>query len=214
MPPKKRKRSDDKADRTNAEKSKKPPKRKTKRSDADEDKENQPDDRLDRIMSSEGRLKEETKKRRSSILESFKTKVHEAGGNFEDLIKPNEDAKKALERAMVKFFDDYEVLDKDTGAMTRPKANSLNYLLSQLKCILSDKTGYNFSDKVAFRGLANATATLQKEIKRDGRYDIFGSYPTYSNHIRRLLGYFFTTFIFRRYYIFQGRNEFLSRNSR
>ena len=116
-------------------------------------------------MSSEGRLNEETRKRRKAVLDDFKQTVSESGENFDDLIKEKED----LERFMVNFLDGYKVLDKATGKAIPPKDNTLNFIRSNLKCALSDLTGYNFGDKVAFAGLANATATIRKEIKQSGR---------------------------------------------
>ena len=89
------------------------------------------------------------------------------GQNFEALIQPA--GKTPLERAMVKFLDDYEVLNKDTNEKDRPKAKTMNYILSQLKNALSEITGHNFGDKVAFRGLSNATLAIGKEIKQAGR---------------------------------------------
>ena len=123
------------------------------------------DARLEKLMSSEGRLNEETRKRRKAVLDDFKHTVSESGENFDDLIKEKED----LERFMVNFLDDYKVLDKDSGKVIKPKDNTLNSIRSHLKCALSDLTGYNFGDKVAFAGLANATATIRKEIKQSGR---------------------------------------------
>ena len=96
-------------------------------------------------------------------------KVNESGGNFESLIELNDASKTALERAMVKFLDDYRVLNKETNVMDRPKANTLNYVVSMLKSGLSEITKYNFGDKVAFRGLFNATSTIQRDIKEAGR---------------------------------------------
>ena len=95
--------------------------------------------------------------------------VNESGGNFEELIKLNDASKTALERAMVKFLDDYVVLDKATNQMVRPKAKTMDHLLSMLKSGLSEITKYNFGDKVAFRGLFNAASTIQKDIKEVGR---------------------------------------------
>ena len=123
------------------------------------------DARLEKLMSSEGRLNQETRKRRTAVLNDFKKAVSESGENFDDFIKVKED----LERFMVNYLDDYKVLDKDTGKAIPPKDNTLNAIRSHLKCALSDLSGFNFGDKVAFAGLANATATIRKEIKQSGR---------------------------------------------
>ena len=71
---------------------------------------------------------------------------------------------------MSKYLNDYRVTtDKKTNAVERPKRNTLNTIRSHLKTALSEVTGYNFSDAVLFSGLANATATIHKEIKKVGR---------------------------------------------
>ena len=117
-------------------------------------------------MSSEGRLNEETKKRRKSILDDFKRKVNESGEDFEQLLNSN---KETLEVAMVVYLDEYKVFDKATKKYLPPKANTLDTIRSHLKCSLSELTGFNFGDKIAFSGLSNATATLHKEVKKAGR---------------------------------------------
>ena len=43
-------------------------------------------DRLDKLMSSEGRLQEKTIKRRKSILEDFKNNIASRGEDFDELI--------------------------------------------------------------------------------------------------------------------------------
>ena len=61
------------------------------------------------------------------------------------------------------------IQDKVTNMMVRPKAKTMNYVLSMLKSGLSEITNYNFGDKVAFRGLFNGATTIQKDIKEAGR---------------------------------------------
>ena len=117
-------------------------------------------------MSAEGRLNDETKKRRKSILDDFKKKVAESGDDFEQLLTSD---KEVLEVAMVKYLDQYKIFDKATKRYLPPKGNTLETIRSHLKCSMSELTGFNFGDKIAFPGLTNATATLHKEIKIAGR---------------------------------------------
>ena len=102
-------------------------------------------------------------------MEDFKNKLNESGKTLEQFQNPTEETKRELERLMVDYLDQYKVVDKDTKKLVPPKAKTLDFLRSNLKCALSDLTGLNFGDKVAFRGLANATSALHKEIKQAGR---------------------------------------------
>ena len=120
-------------------------------------------------MGAEGRLNENTRKRRQNILEDFKNKLNLSGKTLEQFQNPSEDSNQELERLIVDYLDKYKVVDPATFKMIRPKANTLEFIRSNLKCALSDLTGLNFGDKVAFRGLANATSALHKEIKQAGR---------------------------------------------
>ena len=74
-----------------------------------------------------------------------------------------------MERAIVNYLDNYMVFDKEEDKWVRPKAKTLDHQRSNLKSALSELTGYNFGDKIQFPGLANATASLHKEIKQVGR---------------------------------------------
>ena len=143
------------------------PPKKRKTSDADKGEEN----RLEKLMSAQGKLQESTRKRRTAVLDDFKNNVTDAGINFDVLMEQQntEEGKQQLEKAMVSFLDNYKVLDKETNKPIRPKANTLDFIRSNLKSALSEITGHNFSDKIAFPGLNNATKALHKEIKEAGR---------------------------------------------
>ena len=106
------------------------------------------DDDLDKIMSAEGRLEDTTVKGRKAVLDKFKAFIANNGEeSFEELLEPNEDSKKRLEKAMVKYLANFTVKNKSTGKEDVPKGNTLNSYISNLKCALSELTNYNFADK-------------------------------------------------------------------
>ena len=79
-------------------------------------------------MSAEGRLNENTRKRRQNILEDFKNKLNESGKTLEQFQNPTEETKRELERLMVDYLDQYKVVDKDTKKLVPPKAKTLDFL--------------------------------------------------------------------------------------
>ena len=102
---------------------------------------------IQKIMSPEGRLQDKTIQRRKAILNNFKKYVLGNEIVFEDLLERNEDGKKNLEKAMVKYFSDLMIKDKKTKEPSIPKAKTMEFYVSNLKSALSEITPYDFGDK-------------------------------------------------------------------
>ena len=93
-------------------------------------------------------LHKKTLKRRQQILTQFKKSISDAGESFEELIElNNENAKKRLEQAMVRYLAELTVINKKTKKTEIPTVNTINFHTSNLKCILYELTNYHFGDK-------------------------------------------------------------------
>ena len=118
------------------------------------------DEDLDKIMSSEGRLQDQTLKRRQTVLDEFKKSLKE-NESFDELIEKNDDAKKQLEKAIVRYLSSLTIMNKITGKVDVPKANTLNFHISNLKCALSEITNYDFGDKNGKKSLLRIKSDLE-----------------------------------------------------
>ena len=93
-------------------------------------------------------LHKKTLKRRQQILTQFKKSISDAGESFEELIElNNENAKKRLEQAMVRYLAELTVINKKTKKTEIPTVNTINFHTSNLKCILYELTNYHFGDR-------------------------------------------------------------------
>ena len=99
-------------------------------------------------LSNPYQLHKKTLKRRQQILTQFKKSISDAGESFEELIElNNENAKKRLEQAMVRYLAELTVINKKTKKTEIPTVNTINFHTSNLKCILYELTNYHFGDR-------------------------------------------------------------------